>query len=190
MNKGDYGYMNYYKRKHLIAVVAYVIVVAAFVIAARSVDQKIITAILYALGIVLVLPGAKHLVALLVVFPFHTIDEQAIADLDEHTVELSNGLAVYDVTVAGPEMMLYSPYIYLTDDKVYCLVLNETAKVNRDSVSKILNKIVVNAGVPVQVVMVTNISQMNKILEDLEEETECNMDMLEKMKEQILVYNV
>lgn len=190
MNKGDYGYMNYYKRKHLIYVIAYVVIVAAFVIAARSVDQKIITAILYALGIVLVLPGAKHLVALLVVFPFHTIDAQSIADLDEHTENTSNGLAVYDVTLAAPEMMLYSPYMYLTDEKVYCVVLNETAKVNRDSVSKVLNKIVVNAGFPVEIAMITNLSQMNKILEDLEEEKESNMDMLEKMKEQILVYNV
>jgi hypothetical protein len=78
----------------------------------------------------------------------------------------------------------------LTDTQVYCLVVDITATVSIDSVREYLTKILANAGFSTKVTMVQNISEMNKILEQLEDAPKANMDMLENMKEQILIYNV
>jgi hypothetical protein len=124
------------------------------------------------------------------VFSYHTLDAQSIADLDEHTQHRDNGLSVYDVTLASEQSILYTPYLYLTDTQVYCLVVDITATVSIDSVREYLTKILANAGFSTKVTMVQNISEMNKILEQLEDAPKANMDMLENMKEQILIYNV
>ncbi|MDD5949882.1 MAG: hypothetical protein PUC39_09185 [Lachnospiraceae bacterium] len=190
MNKGDYGYMNYYKKKHIIATLIYAAIITVLFLLAHIVTVKIVILVCYVCAVVLVLPGAKHAVAVIVVLPYHTMDEQSIEDLDEHTRELEYGIAVYDVTLASEEGIMYAPYLYLTKGRIYCLVLNITAKTSLDSVKQYLSKILIDAGLVMDIVMVHNISEMNKLLEEMEDDSETNMELLNKTKEQILIYNV
>lgn len=190
MNKGDYGYMNYYKKRHLIATLIYAAIIIAFFILAHIIEVKIVILVCYIMAILLVLPGAKHAVAVMVVFPYHTMDEQSVEDLDEHTRELEHGIAVYDVTLASEDGIMYAPYMYLVEGRIYCLVLNLTAKISMDGVKAYLSKILIDAGLAMDIVMVHNISEMNKILEEMADKDETNMELLSKVKQQILVYNV
>ncbi len=190
MNKGDYGYMNQYKKKHCIAVLIYAFLILVLVLATLFVEYKAVILLCYISAILLVLPGAKHLVAVIVVIDYHTLDSQSIEDLDEHTRDKKFGITIYDVTLASEDVIMYSPYIYLVEGKLYCLMINVTSKISTDMVKQYLNKILKNAGFPMEIIMVHNISEMNKILEEINYSEETNMEFLEKVKKHILIYNV
>ncbi len=190
MNKGDYGYMNQYKKNHIMAVIVYAVLIAALVLFANLIDSKLISPICYVVAIVCVLPAAKHFVAVVVVFPFHTLDEVSAEDLNEHTRPLRNGLTVYDVTLASVDGIMYSPYIYITKGIVYCLVINTTAKLTLEMVERYVDKILKNAGLTSEVRAIHNISEMNRILETLVEQEDTNMELLRKIKDELLIYNV
>lgn len=190
MNKGEYGYMNRYKKNHVIGVLIYAGVIVVLTLLAHFLNKSVISPACYVLAVVLALPAAKHFVAAFVVFSFHTIDEQSIEDLNEHTRPLRHGLTLYDVTLSSVDGIMYSPYMYLTEGKIYCLVLNTSAKVTIDTVYDYLNKILVNAGLQSEVIMVHNISEMNRILEDMEDNAETHMELLHKIKDEILLYSV
>lgn len=190
MNKGEYGYMNRYKKNHVTGVLIYVGVIVVLTLLAHFLNRNVISPACYVLAVVLALPAAKHFVAVFVVLSFHTIDEQSIEDLNEHTRPLRYGLTLYDVTLSSVDGIMYSPYMYLTEGRIYCLVLNTSAKVTIDMVHDYLNKILINAGLQSEIIMVHNISEMNRILEDMEDNEETHMELLNKIKDEILIYSV
>lgn len=192
MNKGDYGYMNHYKKIHFIGVFIYATIIIALLIVANVIQNEAVHLLGYAFAIVLVLPATKHAIAAFVVLRYHTLDEQSVADLDEHSKLLKNGLVLYDVTMSSEESIMYSPYMLLFEGKVYALVLNLTAKISVDTVQSYLCHILEISGFrEMEITVVHNISEMNRILEQLSDTIE-NYDriILENMKKQILVYNV
>ena len=73
LRSGDYGYIDARKRRQLILVILWVVVIAAVEIGGWIYfGDRMNTATV--VGIVLVLPAAKSLVGLVLIFPYHTGD--------------------------------------------------------------------------------------------------------------------
>ncbi len=116
MQKGKKGYLNEYKRSQLLkAGIAFAIIIA-IVIAAVLIKHTTKTVIIVA-AIIGVLPAAKMLVGFIVVAPFSSYDgEQVSKELNK------NGRELFDLAISTEEKIIFVPYLYMTQDKIFALV--------------------------------------------------------------------
>ncbi|MCR4716674.1 MAG: hypothetical protein K5656_05795 [Lachnospiraceae bacterium] len=191
MNKGDYGYMNKYKNKHAIALLVYAVLIMVFFFVGKAkFFDSTISAVLVVLAILMVLPAAKHFVAMFIVFNWTTLDKKSIDYFDKITSDIKTGISIYDLTLSSEEIIYYSPYIYINGDNLYCLVLNATVKTSADKVKAYIEKILSNHGYNMNYIMCRSVEAMNKALSEALPNEDENIKELENAKELLLQYSV
>lgn len=116
MQKGKKGYLNEYKKNQFLkAGVAFAIIIA-IVVAAVLIKHTTKTAIIV-VAIIGVLPAAKMLVGFIVVAPFSSYNgEQVPKELNK------NGRELFDLAISTEEKIIFVPYLYMTQDKMFALV--------------------------------------------------------------------
>lgn len=116
MQKGKKGYLNEYKKNQLLkAGVAFAIIIA-IVIAAVLIKHTTKTAIIV-VAIIGALPAAKILVGFIVVAPFSSYDGERVPK-DMNKI----GREFFDLAISTEEKIIYVPYLYMTQDKMFALV--------------------------------------------------------------------
>ena len=210
MKKGDYGYLNAYRKKHLIATCIYLAIILGMVLFAKFLVHDITAALkdtasdptqwqkagsylgigLYMLAAVLSLPAAKHFVAFFMVFRYHTMDRQQAEQLEQVTKSLNGGITLYDVTLSSSEYISYVPFLFMYQNKLYCLV-QVTSKYSVDDVKKYLNKIISGQ---LTVFAFQKEEDLLRRLKDIvaqkQPSDEKEEKRLQRLKDQILVYSV
>lgn len=116
MQKGKKGYLNEYKKKQLLkAGVAFAIIIA--IVAAAILIKHTTKTAITVVAIIGALPAAKILVGFIVVAPFSSYDgEQVPRELSE------NGREFFDLAISTEEKIIFVPYLYMTEDKMFALV--------------------------------------------------------------------
>lgn len=181
--------MNWYKKRHLIAFLIYAVIIVAMVIAARMFTKGMVSSVLFVLAAITALPAAKHGVAFIVVAHFSTLNREALEDLDEHTRNMQ-GRVVYDLTLSSEKSIFYTPYVYYTENHVYALFLHDSGRVSLEEFQKYFRKILADGGFMPEIHIISNVSEMNKLLEEIDDSQEYNPEILDKMKKQMLIFNV
>ncbi len=116
--KGDYGYINSYKKKKLIGALILLLMIVFIVVTVRIMfgDTKRV-AIVFA--ILLSLPFAKVFIAFFVVKGFKSMDKKDYGEISEALVD---DLIAYDVTLSRYEGMRYYYCLCVKNGFVYAYV--------------------------------------------------------------------
>ena len=191
MEKGNYGYINQYKKKHIIGTAIYAAFIIALVITGRLTSGNVMI-ISYVVATVLALPAAKHLTAVLIVYPYNTLQDAEKEKLEVAADSLKNGTSIYDVTLSSQEFVAYCPYMFLYDRYLLCIG-QITSKISIDSIHNYLEQILNYKGTEFEITVVPGVSEMEKQLHTLaacENDSENRSNIIEDAKKQILIYSV
>lgn len=191
MEKGNYGYINQYKKKHIIGTAIYAAFIIALVITGRLTSGNVMI-ISYVAATVLALPAAKHLTAVLIVYPYNTLQDAEKEKLEVAADSLKNGTSIYDVTLSSQEFVAYCPYMFLYDRYLLCIG-QITSKISIDSIHNYLEQILNYKGTEFEITVVPGVSEMEKQLHTLaacENDSENRSNIIEDAKKQILIYSV
>ncbi len=116
LQKGKKGYLNAYKKSQLLKAGIGFAIIIAVVIAALLIKHTTKTAIIV-IAIVGALPTTKMLVGFLVVAFFSSYDGERVKK------ELrKNGEELFDLAISTEEKLIFIPYLYMTEDKIFALV--------------------------------------------------------------------
>ncbi|MGN0466142.1 MAG: hypothetical protein ACI4F9_07325 [Lachnospiraceae bacterium] len=116
MQKGKKGYLNKYKKNQLLKTGIAFAIILLIVILALLIEHTTKTVMIVA-AVVGALPAAKILVGFIVVAPFSSYDGERV------TGELAaNGREFFDLCISTEEKIIFVPYLYMTEDKMFALV--------------------------------------------------------------------
>lgn len=191
MEKGDYGYINQYKKKHSIAAAIYAVIIILLVIAGRLTSGNVMI-ISYVAATVLALPAAKHLTAVMIVFPYQTMSETVKEHLDSDTNALMRGSTIYDVTLSSQDFVAYCPYMFFYNKNLLCIG-QITSKISLDVIRNYLDQILNYKGTEFVITVVPNSTEMQKCIKKLDvslDNSELQNSIIEDAKKQVLIYSV
>ena len=132
--KGDYGYINAYKKGKLVislilaAMISFIVIT---VIIMYGSTNKV--AIVFA--ILLSMPFAKFLIAYIICAKFNPLNKEEYEYIDENT-KTSNSKILYDVTISQYEGVKFYHSLCVKNGIVCALVLDKNINKNRDDYEK------------------------------------------------------
>ena len=118
MEKGQYGYMNWKKKRTIIKSLIWIAVVAALVIPGKLIDNMAGAACLI-LGIVFVLPAARVWVECLILLPYKTPSKDEIEYYEDIGNYFEDSIILYDLAIAMRNKVKFVPICIITNGKMY-----------------------------------------------------------------------
>lgn len=120
MDKGQYGYIKKYRKKIIISIIALGILILAGVILSLAMFKTTKTLIIL-LPILISLPFAKQIVALIMCSKFRPLTEKEHAYLEKQIhYENRDGL-LYDISISRYEGMIFFPAVIVRDGRMLFL---------------------------------------------------------------------
>ena len=129
--KGEYGYMDSYKKSKLIitlifaAMISFIIITMLFMF---GTTQRVM--VIFA--ILLVLPFSKFLIGYLMCMRFNPIDKKKYERISSETKECPGNL-LYDVVITRTEGMKFYQSIYICNSRIYAYVEDKKFAENKRS---------------------------------------------------------
>lgn len=145
MEKGTYGYIDYYKKRKLKIAAVFIALIAISVIAVLCVFETKNTYWI-AIPILLVLPFAKYFVAYIVVKAYATMPEQDYEKVRKLAERWEHIFPVYDVTLASEAGISYLEVLIIIDGVVYGCASSLNKKFHSKDIQAYLQKLVKTAG--------------------------------------------
>lgn len=118
MEKGQYGYMNWKKKRAIIKSLIWIAVVAALVIPGKQIDNMAGAACLI-LGIVCVLPAARVWVECFVLLPYKTASKDELEYYEDIGKYFEDAIILYDLPIAMRNKVKFVPICIITNGKIY-----------------------------------------------------------------------
>ena len=117
-DKGDFGYLNYHKKRQLISALLSMLMVAVICITGIILyhSQKTIFAVMAALA---ALPAAKLLVGYLVIMPYTSITEPVREKLMAVRGDNAYDKILYDVVLSSKDKAMCVGVVFIKNGKVY-----------------------------------------------------------------------
>lgn len=140
MNKGEYGYLNRYKKKHILYSLL-IGVVMALVIGIGYWINKDIKNIYTVVGILFALPLARFLSVYFVTVPMKAMDESTHKELTEELSHAGSDQFLWDLALSSTEKVRHFPCVVWSD---HHLVAWYEGKEKADVVQKYLTNILKN----------------------------------------------
>ena len=106
LEKCEYGYLNWQKRRQLLAVIVHILIAGAIFIIGYVLNDNSKNNVFTIIVVLFVLPMAKHLVEVIILFPYRTPS----AELYETVMK-----------TARPDAFVFSDYVFTSQEKVMYL---------------------------------------------------------------------
>lgn len=117
-SKGDFGYLNYHKKRQLIMASLSMLMVAVICITGIILyhSQKTIFAVMAALA---ALPAAKLLVGYIVIMPYTSVSEQVREKLNTVRGDNAYDKIIYDVVLSSKDKAMCAGVVFIKNGKVF-----------------------------------------------------------------------
>lgn len=145
MEKGEYGYIDHYKKNKLktaAVFIALIAVILAVVLCVYRTNQTYFIVI----PIILALPFAKYMVAYIVVYPFHSMSGKQYDAVTAFLEGRKHIYPVYDVTLASESAFSFLSFLLIYDGAVYACMGEGNRKFNQKDIQVYLEALVKKAG--------------------------------------------
>ena len=124
MEKGSYGYVSFIKRRKFLHTIVLFSITLLILISGYFLSGKTKNNIFTVIGIVSVLPAAKALTGLIVIFPYKTFDRSLYEKIKKHD---RSGLALYDIIMSSNERIMNIYAVVPCKDRI-CVLLPSKEK--------------------------------------------------------------
>lgn len=117
-DKGEFGYLNYHKKRQLILSALSMVMVAIICLTGIILyhSQKTIFAVMAALA---ALPAAKLLVGYIVIMPYTSISEQVREKLNIVRGDNAYDKIIYDVVLSSKDKAMFAGVVFIKNGKVF-----------------------------------------------------------------------
>lgn len=193
MEKGNYGYIDHYKKNKLTVAAVFLALIAIAIIAVLVIFQTKNTYFIV-IPILLVLPFAKYFVAFIVVQPYVTMAEEShervckVVEGNEHIIP------IYDVTLASEAGISYLDFILVIDGVVYGCASHSNKKFKTSDMETYLQKLIKGAGYQNKAFVYEGVEDtlraVNKRVKSIPENHSYNDKSSRSIKKAILVVGV
>lgn len=184
MNKGDIGYTSK-RRKKLILYLIIVILIAVAIFAIGYVINNYSTKNIFSIAAVLmVLPGAKVLVSLIIIIPFKGIMAEEVKLINMNIIDEVNVL--YDLVLTSPDKIMYIRSFAMSSSEY--LVYLDNSKQDKAYIKEYLYKHLNNYGFGKDVYVTDKIEEYTRRLEENREESK--IDDVEEVKKCLMILHV
>ncbi len=120
VQRGEFGYIKARKRKALIGALLMALLGITVFVAGLLLNKMSNRNIFTVIAILFVLPGAKYLVALIVTFPYHSVEKERF---DEVKKVLPEKMELYtDLVITSPEKVMHLDFIAVGNGQVIGLL--------------------------------------------------------------------
>lgn len=157
--KGDYGYIDHYKKQKIIITIILTIIIIGLLIASRF-TKEYVSAGFLVLGILFVLPAAKMVVGFIVVAKYHSYESTTIEELKEVCMSFPYQIYIFDGVVSSTEQIMYLPFLVIIDNQIFGLMQHLTKKVTLSGTKKYIEQILLDNGRNASVYLTDNISEL------------------------------
>ncbi len=189
--KGQYGYINYYKRTKLLITLVLAAMIA-FIIITMLLMYGDTSRVMVVFAILLVLPFAKFLIAYITCIKFTSMPEnihQHILERTQTNGKEMSGL-LYDVVIAQYEGMHFFESICVKNGKVCALILDKHYPEHKNDYEKCIQAAFANSKYKYLIHIYTDVDAYLKKVCSLSEPND-NTKLVDKhMREQLLTYCV
>lgn len=184
--KGQYGYINYYKKGKLLVTLILAIMIASIILSmllAFGDTGRI--GIVFA--ILLVLPFAKFLIAYIMCAKFQTIPQDVYDVVHGQTDETD---MIYDLVITQTEGMHYYDAVCVRNGSVYALVLDKHFKEEKKEYETFMQQALANSKYKYIVHLYTDADAFAKKIHSIGEPNDKTKLIDQYMREQILTFCV
>lgn len=184
--KGQYGYINYYKKGKLLVTLILAIMIASIILSmllAFGDTGRI--GIIFA--ILLVLPFAKFLIAYIMCAKFQTMPQDVYDVVHGQTDETD---MIYDLVITQSEGMHYYDAVCVRNGSVYALVLDKYFKEEKKEYETFMQQALANSKYKYIVHLYTDTDAFAKKIHSIGEPNDKTKLIDQYMREQILTFCV
>ncbi|MBQ8923889.1 MAG: hypothetical protein IJ053_03750 [Lachnospiraceae bacterium] len=132
--KGEYGYMNSYKKSKLIISLIFAAMIS-FIIITMLIMYGSTQRIMIIFAIILVLPFSKFLISYIMCMTFKPIDKETYEYINDKTAS-QNGTLLYDVVITETAGMKFYQSICVSDGRIYAYIEDKKYKTRKNDYIK------------------------------------------------------
>lgn len=118
--KGEFGYLNKRKKGVLLWIILLVVIALAIYIAGLLLNKMSNRNVFTIVAILFALPVAKQLVALIVLFPYHSVEQERYQNVVDHLPD--NVELMADLVITSSEQIMHLDFIVMGQNQVVGLL--------------------------------------------------------------------
>lgn len=141
--KGEYGYLKYYRLCKLIGVIVFTAMIE-FIVITMLLLWGSTSRVIVVFAILLSLPLAKFFIAFIMCVKFKPLDEEDYASIRDE-IKNEHGIILYDVAVSRYEGMKFYQSICVKNGKICALAMDKSFEENKKDYEKWLESCVSNS---------------------------------------------
>lgn len=120
IKRGDYGYISNRKKKTFLGVVAMILIGCIVFLTGLFLNNMSNRNLFTVIAVLFVLPGAKYLVGLIVVFPYHSVTRERYEHMKEN---LPENMTLYtDLVITSSEKIMHLDFVVVGNGQVIGLL--------------------------------------------------------------------
>lgn len=120
LERGSIGYIKKKKTRQILLILIMLLIAAVMFIAGLFLNKFNKANLCTVLAILMVLPAAKFLVTFVVLFPFKTVPEEKVNEVNKKVCK--NAIVMTDMVITSPEKVMNLDFVIITDNQVMCLM--------------------------------------------------------------------
>ncbi|MBR1815547.1 MAG: hypothetical protein IJ763_02480 [Lachnospiraceae bacterium] len=132
--KGEYGYMNSYKKSKLIISLIFAVMIS-FIIITMLIMYGSTQRVMIIFAIILVLPFSKFLISYIMCMTFKPMDKETYEYINDKTAS-QNGTLLYDVVITETAGMKFYQSICVSDGRIYAYIEDKKYKIQKNDYIK------------------------------------------------------
>ncbi len=141
--KGEYGYLKYYRLCKLIGVIVFTAMIE-FIVITMLILWGSTSRVIVVFAILLSLPLAKFFIAFIMCVKFKSLDEEDYVSIRDG-IKNEHGIILYDVAVSRYEGMKFYQSICVKNGKICALAMDKSFEENKKDYEKWLESCVSNS---------------------------------------------
>lgn len=123
LERGSFGYIKKNKIRHLLWILLLLVIAVVMFITGLFLHKFDRANICTVLAVLMLLPAVKHLVAVIVMFPYRSVSKERYDAVNNIITE--NTILMADMVITSPEKVMGLDYILITDNQVLGLAANK-----------------------------------------------------------------
>lgn len=184
LEKGSYGYIDAYRRRHLLISLSWLTVVAViFIVGILVFKTKLNFATLAAM--LILLPAVKAWIALIVMLPYHT-DKKDYFEETKRLMAGKNAEVFSDIVMTKYEGSMMVSVLVLYDNNFFAYVPKKQKKSVKE-IKTYLNSIITAAGATSKAMVFDEFDAFKKVIENLSSQENRDGKKLAAIRKQLFV---
>ena len=184
VDKGEYGYLKYYKLSKLLVIVILSIMLAAVVIGTLIMFGDT-SRVVIVFAILLSLPLAKFMIAYIIVAKFNELSYADYAKIKNNYMSKDSSL-MFDITVSQYEGIKFYDSMLIKNGRIYALVLNKDFNDKKKDYEKWITSCLTNDKYKYNVNLYNDIDGYIKKINSISEPNDNNKLIDRHVREEIL----